>query len=540
MTEPATEPSQTIRIVVQRDGVRRWLIHLAERLQRRAGCRLELSIVSPQEPLPGALSALLALERLVHGRSRSTHVDRIAPQETGIGLFEPGRAGTDRAGLVVNLCGHPIETGGRDGHRDGRILQPRYDGALGDAAIAGAVFAGRSPLIEIEDVGAGLRLAAGTASLEAAGSTGAGMEAVFSRMVSLLEAVVAGQDRGGSAEAPADLSLPRRIAPAKAASGLVKALAGKAARAAYRLSFRAPHWRVGWRHTDRGIWDRGDLSGPSFHVLADPGTHFYADPFAIRREGRDFLFFEDLDHRVGKGIISCAEVFEDGRSGPVTPVLEEAWHLSYPFLIERDGDLYMIPESSANGDVGVYRCVRFPDRWERHATLFSGVEAADATIVEHGGLFWMFAVTRAGIGGYSDTLALFHAGDLFGPWQPHAANPVLVDPAGARPAGAMVMRNGALFRPVQDCTNGYGAALGLARVTRLDREGFSQSVETVLSPGPRWPGRKLHTLNRAGRLETIDGCVFRPRLDALAGLTDRHYRPLDAPTVEAGTGSQLD
>jgi hypothetical protein len=47
--------------------------------------------------------------------------------------------------------------------------------------------------------------------------------------------------------------------------------------------------------------------------------------------------------------------------------------------------------------------------------------------------------------------------------------------------------------------------LGIAEITRLDNEGFTQRVEAILRPGPRWPGRRLHTLNRAGRLECIDG-----------------------------------
>jgi hypothetical protein len=69
----------------------------------------------------------------------------------------------------------------------------------------------------------------------------------------------------------------------------------------------------------------------------------------------------------------------------------------------------------------------------------------------------------------------------------------------------VVQRNGALIRPFQDCRDGYGAALGLARITRLDDEAFEQQVETILRPGPLWPGRRLHTLNRAGSLECIDG-----------------------------------
>ena len=67
------------------------------------------------------------------------------------------------------------------------------------------------------------------------------------------------------------------------------------------------------------------------------------------------------------------------------------------------------------------------------------------------------------------------------------------------------MRDGVLMRPVQDCRVEYGHALGLARILRLDHEGYEQVVETTLHAGPRWPGHLLHTLNAAGGFEFIDG-----------------------------------
>jgi hypothetical protein len=170
----------------------------------------------------------------------------------------------------------------------------------------------------------------------------------------------------------------------------------------------------------------------------------------------------------------------------------------------------MVPESVATGTVDLYRAERFPDRWVKEATLLSGIEASDATLLEHDGRWWMFATVRDG-GAFSDALHIWSAPDLFGPWRAHRGNPVLVDIATARPGGRLVRRNGRLIRPFQDCTEGYGAALGLAEITRLDDEGFAQQVETVLRPGPEWPGRRLHTLNRAGRLECIDGSATARR-----------------------------
>jgi hypothetical protein len=95
---------------------------------------------------------------------------------------------------------------------------------------------------------------------------------------------------------------------------------------------------------------------------------------------------------------------------------------------------------------------------------------------------------------------------------------VLVDQASARPAGAMTVRDGKLWRPVQDCSFGYGTGIGLAEVTRLDHEGFEQKVHAILRADPSWPGRRFHTLNRAGRLECIDGAAHSPRSRSLARL----------------------
>ena len=173
---------------------------------------------------------------------------------------------------------------------------------------------------------------------------------------------------------------------------------------------------------------------------------------------------------------------------------------------------------SANRSVVLYRADPFPHRWVQEAVLLTDIEASDATIIQHGGTFWMFAATRDGAGSWSDMLSLFSAPDLRGPWTPHPANPVLVDQASARPAGAMVVRDGKLWRPVQDCTFGYGTGIGLAEVTRLDREGFEQNVQAVLRADPKWPGRRFHTLNRAGRIECIDGAAHSPRSPTLAGL----------------------
>ncbi|MBO6727367.1 MAG: hypothetical protein JJ911_17050 [Rhizobiaceae bacterium] len=510
-----------VLIVIEASALARWVPVLAGKLEAEWAADVRIRVVgSPADN--SALMTLLSLERMVLFGGRPRWSDRVDLAE--IATYQESNA-DDPSDVIIDLRNDPVG----DWPAGTLIMQPRFNGAPGENALAAALFFGGTPYLEIL-AGAGgddLRVAAsGMASLEAAEGTGGAMEAVWSRVIPLLLKA----RKNFNDKAPlADLAARdvRRISTPNIARYGAKAIAQAAARAAYRLCCHAPHWRVGWRKAAEGndVWARHDLGGGQWQVLADPGDHFYADPFPCFRDGRDYLFFEDLDHKTDKGVISVVAFGDDGKPGEARVVLEEPWHLSYPFLIQEEGEIYMIPEASLSGEISIYRAIDFPLGWRKEAVLVSGVEAADATVIRHGGRYWMFAVVRDGIGGYSDTLAIWHAPALFGPWTAHQGNPLLVDDRTARPAGNMVVRDGVLWRPVQDCRNGYGAALGLARVDKLNTRSFEQTVETVLRPNAEWPGRKLHTLNSNGRIETIDGSVIRPKIPALASIVEKRMAP---------------
>ena len=447
---------------------------------------------------PSGLEALFGLERMVLRKGRRGGADSIARE-----IIRTAAPADGQPDIIVDFT-----TAEREAGSPRLYLRPLYNGSMGEDAALAAILCGDLPRIEILDEISGDTLDAGLPSGETAEGLSGALDTVMARTLTLLRAVLSSRPRC----LRADITIAGRGQPRSPASYVVHGLATAIAKRIYRLCCYAPHWQIGWRFTDdAGIWTSRDLSGGPWTIIADPGHRFYADPFPMTWQGRSFVFFEDLDHRVGKGIISAIAFDDNGPSGPVMPVLEEPWHLSYPFLIEQDGELWMIPESSANRDVALYRCVEFPNKWERHATLLSDLELGDATIVAHDERLYLFGATRDGAGGYSDTLSIFHADHLSGPWTPHAGNPIMVDRASARPAGNFVNLGGQLWRPVQDCSDGYGTALGLARITELSPTSFGQSVRHILRPGSLWPGRKLHTLNRYGRLEVIDGTRIQPK-----------------------------
>ena len=293
---------------------------------------------------------------------------------------------------------------------------------------------------------------------------------------------------------------------------LLPQLAKTAGRSIFGRIFYSPHWRIGWRFaTDEDVWSRGNLGGQPWNTLPNLPFRFFADPFPTVWQGQTWLFFEDFDHRRGKGQISAMEFGAGGPAGEVMSILREPWHLSFPYIFEWEETLWMLPESSENKAVSLYRADRFPFRWVKELDLIIDIEASDSIIVRFNDRLWLFTTVPSGARDVSDSLHLFHAKSLFGPWLPHARNPVLIDGASARSAGPAVLRNGTLWRVVQDCERRYGAALGLAKVTRIDEEGFEQKVERVIKPDHHWPGWRLHTLSRAGALECIDGSAIRLR-----------------------------
>ena len=384
-----------------------------------------------------------------------------------------------------------------------------FDGRAGESAAAASLLAGRFPVVEVLDE-RGHVVARGRPGSEQPGVIAAALDDVLAGCVSLVIAALQGR--------PVRLPEgqvgrhPGRTDPRAPTLQALRLLMSTPARLAYRALYRSPHWRVGWRFLDGpATIDTMRHPDSGWHDLADDGHHFYADPFPIEVDGRTFLFVEDFDHRLGRGVISVVEFDESGPVGRPVCVLEHDVHLSYPFVLADEGELWMIPETSAAGTVELYRATEFPSQWTLDSVLLRGLDASDVTPFRHDGRWWLSATVRRG-GSCSDALHLWYADSLRGPWTPHAGNPVVVDIASARPAGRVVHRDGRLLRPAQDGTGGYGSAVTFAEITRLDPSVYEQRLVGRLAPDERWSGRRLHTLNRAGRLEVIDGSARSPRL----------------------------
>jgi hypothetical protein len=199
----------------------------------------------------------------------------------------------------------------------------------------------------------------------------------------------------------------------------------------------------------------GRISAPP--IVFDPPPHSYwADPFVACRDDRCCLFFEEYPYATRRGVISWMDIggadLQTPNSSPrARTALERPQHLSYPFLFRHRAALYMIPESSQSETVELWECVGFPDRWEKRRNMLEGVSAADSSLLQWNGKWWLFTnIDRSVLHDHCSELHLFHCDDpVDGAWRPHRRNPVVVDARRARMAGGFLTAPDG--RPVRCC-----------------------------------------------------------------------------------------
>lgn len=217
----------------------------------------------------------------------------------------------------------------------------------------------------------------------------------------------------------------------------------------------------------------------ALNPIYPPDDTFWADPFVWERDKKRFIFFEDFPFKTRRGRISAIEVDSLGQPvRDVIPVLETAHHLSYPFLFEYQGELYMMPEQAEVKRVDLYRCIEFPHKWVFEKTLIEGVKIADPTLFEHEGRWWLFCAAKKGQIRINESLFAYYSDSpLSSKWTPHVANPLVRNFNLGRPAGRIFRdESGRLLRPSQDCLRRYGAGLNLSEITLLTTTDYQESL----------------------------------------------------------------
>jgi len=287
------------------------------------------------------------------------------------------------------------------------------------------------------------------------------------------------------------------------------------ARAAWelgRLAFRSLHRSVAnaVRYSEWSLAMRevGDAEPPpskldGFRTILESKNWSLADPNVVTIEGTTYCFLERCRPGEKKGHIACFRFTDDGSPSDAKTVIECEHHLSYPFVFEWIGSIYMAVEAAEASCVKIFEAKAFPLRWVEVSRILEGHAVYDPTLFEHDGDWYLFAAIDECGGGSSDELFLFTSRTPLGPWKPHPGNPVVSDVRVARPAGPLLRSKGRILRPAQDCSRSYGRAINMCEVTELSPTSYEQKPVSRIDP--RDLGKLgCHTISRSGGYEVID------------------------------------
>jgi hypothetical protein len=251
----------------------------------------------------------------------------------------------------------------------------------------------------------------------------------------------------------------------------------------------------------------------NYKKILPPKDRFWADPFLIENNNKYYLFIEELIYKNKLGHLSVMEIDEHGNYSKPEKILVKDYHLSYPFIFKDNGMFFMIPETSGNNDIQIYRATEFPLKWELERVIMKNVVAVDTTIYKKDDTYWMFTNIRKHNGQSKHVeLNLFSSKELVSDnWIPHPLNPVKTDIKSARPAGALFKDNNKLLRPSQNCSNYYGYGLNISEVTKLDESNFEEILISGIEPKWEKGISCTHSFNSVGQLFISDIKIKRSK-----------------------------
>jgi hypothetical protein len=271
--------------------------------------------------------------------------------------------------------------------------------------------------------------------------------------------------------------------------------------------FYRTDYMIAYRFLDQGKWIINDRK-KKFTIFKNNLNYWYADPILYKKNGKTYMFYEAYNRKKDCGEIGVATVVNNNIVDKRI-IIKEPFHMSYPFVFDFKGKIYMIPETSSIKKLLLYEAVDFPYKWALTKVLLDNVEFSDATILKLQDKMYLFVSKLLNSSPYSDELLLYSLDDKFNLF-PNKSNPIITDNEFSRPAGKIIIDKERLIRVSQDCSNGgYGKAIKFNKIVNISENAYEERNISSILPAdlPIKFHKKLtgtHSYGKCGDFEVID------------------------------------
>ncbi len=232
-------------------------------------------------------------------------------------------------------------------------------------------------------------------------------------------------------------------------------------------------------------------------------TVILADPFLFVKDDTLYLFYEHLVRWFGTGRL-CMRSTKDLKTwSDEVDVLVEPFHLSFPYVFEDGGRVYMLPETGGDKSIRLYEAEDDTlTKWKLIKKIKEDNDPwYDSVINKKDGIYYLFTGTDNDV---QQIEHLFVSENLLGPYKEHPMSPIHIGRDGGRNAGSIIVTEDGLFRPVQVCVNSYGEQTSIMKIEKLTPDEYTESVfrkdiiDTTMSPYQEG-GHQWNTVEFMGR-----------------------------------------
>lgn len=221
-----------------------------------------------------------------------------------------------------------------------------------------------------------------------------------------------------------------------------------------------------------GEW--GSLNYRNANFIKNPDNKFLADPFIISKNHKNYCFLESYDYFLDKGTIDVYEL-TSGNSEFLGTAIEEEFHLSFPYLLETENEIYLIPESSKNRDIRIYKSIDFPLKWKLENVIIDDIDASDSIIFHRDNLWWLLTnVDELGLGDHNYQMNIYYSDNLLSQdWKPHNLNPIILNPSYGR-NGGFLKKGDNLYRVAQKYgfNQKYGEGISIRKIQEITKNSY--------------------------------------------------------------------
>lgn len=248
------------------------------------------------------------------------------------------------------------------------------------------------------------------------------------------------------------------------------------------------------------IHQTNDIS-KKFYTKYPDFMYWYADPFICSCKGENYVFVEAMEYYRGVGRIAVAPI-NNNTIGEFKVVIKEPFHLSFPNIFFYKDEWFMIPESGAVKQIRLYRCVKFPYEWELDTILLDGKNYVDT-------VFLFFNKDEAIVIAYdvnanqNDYYVLSMLSKVL-----YKVN-LKGELSTGRAGGSFFIRNGSIYRSVQDCVECYGDFLHLFEIKKYGVNIWEEVEKGQLTAEDLqfdcdYGIEHIHTYNKNNEYEIVD------------------------------------